>query len=59
MKDFLKRLHRDNAGSIQVETILLLAVIAVPIVIIILLFGKKVISWFNDQASQLEQNRIN
>lgn len=58
MKNFLNRLHRDNAGAISVETILILAVIALPIIIIILIWGKKLIGWFNDQSSTLEQDRI-
>jgi Flp pilus assembly pilin Flp len=58
MKDLLKRLHRDNAGAISVETILILAVIAIPIIVIILIWGKKIIGWFNDQGTQLESDRI-
>jgi Flp pilus assembly pilin Flp len=57
MKNLLKRLHRDDAGAMSVEKILILALIALPILIILLLFRTKISGWFNDQASTLEQNK--
>ena len=54
LKNLLARLHKDSAGAMSVEKILLLALIALPIVIVLLLFRRTVVSWFQDQTSQLQ-----
>ena len=38
----------------SVEKILILALIAVPILIILLLFRQTIVSWFQDQSGQLK-----
>ncbi len=47
------RLHRDTTGAMSVEKILILALIALPILIVLLIFRKKIVEWFNAQDTQL------
>ncbi len=47
------KLHHDTHGAMSVEKILILALIAVPILIVLLLFRQKIVGWFNDQSGQL------
>ena len=54
IKRGLRALHEDTAGAMSVEKILILALIALPIIIILLLFRKTIVSWFSDQSSQLQ-----
>ena len=58
MKSFyrrlVQRLHQDTAGAMSVEKILLLTLIALPIVIVLLLFRKTIVGWFEDQKSSLQ-----
>jgi len=50
----LKMLHRDDRGAMSVEKILILALIALPIIVILLAFRKTIVGWFEDQESQLQ-----
>jgi Flp pilus assembly pilin Flp len=52
---FLQRLHRDEQGKMSVEMILLLALIALPIVILLAIFRDKIIGWFSTQSTALDQ----
>jgi len=54
MKRFARSLHKDTSGAMSVEKVLLLAMIAVPIVILLIAFKDKIKGWFNDQADQLK-----
>jgi Flp pilus assembly pilin Flp len=54
MKEFLLRLHRDERGAMAVEKVLLLALIALPIVIILFAFRKTIIGWFQNKAGTLD-----
>jgi Flp pilus assembly pilin Flp len=49
----LRRLHEDSRGAMSVEKILILGLIALPILIILFLFRKTIINWFQGQAGQL------
>ena len=51
---FLKRLHQDTSGKLSVEMILLLALIALPIIILLALFRTKIIGWFRGQEIQFQ-----
>lgn len=51
---FLTQLHRDDAGKMSVEMILLLALIALPIIIILAIFRDKIKGWFSTQSSALD-----
>jgi Flp pilus assembly pilin Flp len=57
-KKFLQQLDADDAGAMSVEKILILAVIAVPLLIVIVLFAKKAIEWFRTQEQSLEGNKL-
>lgn len=54
MKTLLSRLHQDDSGAMSVEKILILALIALPILIILIAFKGKITEWFNGQSSQLQ-----
>ena len=54
MWNLLKRIHRDDRGAVSIETILIIAAIAIPILIFILKFGwPKIRDFFNDGMEDL------
>jgi Flp pilus assembly pilin Flp len=53
---WLKQLDRDEGGAMSVEKILILAVIALPILIILLAFRHTISDWFTKQSNTLSQN---
>ena len=53
IKKSLRALHDDTSGAMSVEKILILALIAVPILIILLAFRVQIVNWFNQQSGQL------
>ncbi len=53
MRRFSRRLHDDTQGAMSVEKILILAIIALPIIIVMLLFRDKLITWFNGESGKL------
>ncbi len=53
IKNFCQRLHQDTSGAMSVEMILLVALIALPIVILLFLFRAQLVTWFKGQASQV------
>lgn len=56
IKKALLALHRDDRGAMSVEKILILAVIALPILIVLYLFRTKIVEWFNTNSNQLNPN---
>jgi Flp pilus assembly pilin Flp len=56
LKKNLLRLHQDERGAMSVEKVLILAVIALPILIVLFLFRQKIVGWFNTNADQLNNN---
>jgi Flp pilus assembly pilin Flp len=54
LKKTLTRLHSDDTGAMSVEKVLILAVIALPILIILYLFKQRIVTWFTGQADQLQ-----
>jgi len=50
----LVALHEDDSGAMSVEKILILALIALPIIIVLLLFKDTIKSWFKGQSDQLK-----
>ncbi len=51
----LQRIHRDEKGSVSIETILIIAAIAIPILIFIIKFGwPRIKTWFNQGMEELE-----
>ena len=51
----LAQFHRDDRGAMSVEMMLILAIVAVPVLILLYIFGKKVIAWFQTQDQALDQ----
>jgi Flp pilus assembly pilin Flp len=54
VKKSLRALHDDTSGAMSVEKILILALIAVPILIVLLLFRGTIVDWFKGQSGQLQ-----
>jgi Flp pilus assembly pilin Flp len=54
MRDFLKRLHADETGAMSVEKILILALIAVPLIVLLVAFRRTITEWFNTEAARLQ-----
>ena len=58
MWNLLKRIHRDDRGAVSIETILIIAAIAIPILIFILKFGwPKIRDFFNEGMEDLGGSR--
>ena len=55
-KQQLLHIHRDERGAMSVEKVLILALIALPILIVLFLFRKTIVDWFNTNSSQLNNN---
>ena len=53
MRRFLRRLHEDTEGAMSVEKILILAIIALPILLIMIIFRDKLMGWFNTESDKL------
>jgi Flp pilus assembly pilin Flp len=51
--NLLRRLHRDTGGAMSVEKILILGLIALPILVLLLLFRETIVDWFKAQRDQL------
>jgi Flp pilus assembly pilin Flp len=49
----LRRLHRDEVGDEGVNKILIIALIAVPLVIILVVFGGKIVEYFRGAENNL------
>ena len=49
----LRALHRDERGDEGVNKILIIALIAIPIVIVLILFGKQIVEWFKQAWEDL------
>lgn len=52
----LKRLHQDESGAMSVEKILILALIALPIIIILIAFKGIITGWFSTQQDTLTKD---
>jgi Flp pilus assembly pilin Flp len=56
----IRRIHRDERGAVSLETILIIAAIALPILIFILKFGwPKIRDYFKTGMDNLEQEGQN
>lgn len=55
-RNLFKKLNRDQRGSVSLETILIIAAIAVPILIFLIKFGwPRIREYFLDGLDDLEQ----
>ena len=53
--NLLRRVHQDEKGAVSIETILIIAAIAIPILIFIIKFGwPRIKTWFNQGMDELE-----
>ena len=55
----LRDLHDDEQGGVSIETILIIAAIALPILIFIIKFGwPRIRAWFNTNMDALESGGV-
>jgi Flp pilus assembly pilin Flp len=54
IREKLKALHKDESGAMSVEKVMIIALIALPIIIALWLFRKKLVTWFDDQSQDLQ-----
>jgi Flp pilus assembly pilin Flp len=55
LRSLLKRVHNDERGAVSLETVLIIAAIALPILIFILKYGwPKIKNYFNKGMTDLE-----
>lgn len=55
----LRDVHRDERGGVSIETILIIAAIALPILIFIIRFGwPRIKTWFNTNMNSLEEGGV-
>lgn len=55
MWKLLKQIHRDEKGAVSIETVLIIAAIALPILIFIIKIGwPKIKSWWTTEMNELE-----
>ncbi len=60
LRNIIKRLHRDERGVVSLETVLIIAAVALPVLIIIIKFGwPKIKSYFDTGMNQLERETNN
>lgn len=60
IRRFWGRLHRDERGAVSLETILIIAAIAIPILIFLLKYGWPTIkNYFNTGLQNLENESNN
>ena len=51
----LRKVHHDERGAVSIETILIIAAIALPILIFVIKYGwPRIKLWFNSQMNELE-----
>lgn len=46
-----RRFHRDETGAPEMSTILIVALVAIPLVIGLILFGRRILGWLKGAAS--------
>ncbi len=56
LKDALVALHQDDRGAMSVEKVLILAIIALPILLVLYAFRKTIVEWFNSKKDQLNND---
>ena len=56
LRSQLLAMHRDDRGAMSVEKVLILAVIALPILIVLYGFRKTIVGWFADKADDLQND---
>lgn len=60
IRDLIQKLHRNERGAITLETVLIIAAVAIPILIFILKWGwPKIRSFFNEGMDNLQEEAEN
>ena len=60
LRNLLRRIHRDQRGAVSLETVLIVAAIALPILIFVLKYGwPKIKDYFNTGMQNLENESNN
>ena len=55
LRKLFQRLHRDERGVVSLETVLIIAAVALPVLIIIIKFGwPKIKAYFDEGMNELE-----
>ena len=49
----VRRFHEDESGAPEMSTVMIVALIAIPLVIALILFGKKIYQWFTGAQSNI------
>jgi Flp pilus assembly pilin Flp len=56
MREIFKRLHRDERGVVSLETVLIIAAVALPVLIILIKFGwPRIRAYFDRGLDELER----
>jgi hypothetical protein len=56
LRKILQRIHRDERGVVSLETVLIIAAIALPVLIIIIKFGwPRIKEYFDEGLDELER----
>jgi len=58
LKQALARIHRDEQGDEGVNKILIIAMIVIPLVIVLIAFGDKIVEFFQAQWAALTGEEI-
>lgn len=56
--DALDRIHRDERGDEGVNKILIIAMIVIPLVIVLIAFGDRIVAFFQEQWTKLTGEEI-
>lgn len=60
VRNLLRRIHRDQRGAVSLETVLIIAAIALPVLIFVLKYGwPKIKDYFNTGIQNLENESNN
>ncbi|MFV1959996.1 MAG: hypothetical protein ACC662_11365 [Planctomycetota bacterium] len=54
----LARIHRDERGDEGVSKILIIAMIVIPLVIVLIAFGDRIVTFFQEQWTNLTGQEI-
>ncbi len=54
LKEKIRRFHGDESGAPEMSTVMIVALIAIPLVIALILFGKKIYQWFQGGITELD-----
>ncbi len=60
MMRLMRRLHRDEAGAVSLETILIIGVIAIPLLVFLIKVGwPRIKNYFNSGLTNIESGTQN